>query len=445
MTTAAAPREEFDHQQLPGKPTVLGQSIGLLIDGYRELNARRLFWVTMVLNGIVVGVFGAVGVNERGFTVFGKTILSPVLNTSVIDAQQLYKFIFANFGINIWLTWVAMILALLSTAGTFPDLMSGGSIELYISKPIGRLRLFLTRYMTGMMFVALQVVVFCAASFVVIGLRGGVWEAGIFLAVPLVMLVFSYLFGICVLMGVWTRSSTAALLLTAAAWFGTFMIHNAEFTTLQMSMAGEVRLDRIEQLKTEITLTQQQLDAALAATQPAGKSGATTAPAPIPAESQMQAPARSSALLALPAWARVLYSANNHPSASALQMRLRVLDSSLEAEQAPMQQQLNWAYWHKIVYRVYWLLPKTGDTDDLIQRWLAVAARLPRPRNETLADSPMPGRNRSFATRGDFWLANDRATEELAQRSGGWVIGTSLLFEAVVLSLAAWSFCRRDY
>jgi hypothetical protein len=110
-----------------------------------------------------------------------------------------------------------------------------------------------------------------------------------------------------------------------------------------------------------------------------------------------------------------------------------------------MQQQLNWAYWHKIVYRVYWLLPKTGDTDDLIQRWLAVAARLPRPRNETLADSPMPGRNRSFATRGDFWLANDRATEELAQRSGGWVIGTSLLFEAVVLSLAAWSFCRRDY
>jgi hypothetical protein len=31
------------------------------------------------------------------------------------------------------------------------------------------------------------------------------------------------------------------------------------------------------------------------------------------------------------------------------------------------------------------------------------------------------------------------------QRSIWWIVGTSLLFEAAVLGLAAWSFSRRDY
>jgi hypothetical protein len=35
--------------------------------------------------------------------------------------------------------------------------------------------------------------------------------------------------------------------------------------------------------------------------------------------------------------------------------------------------------------------------------------------------------------------------QTMKSRSLWWVIGTSLAFEAVVLLLAAWSFCRRDF
>jgi hypothetical protein len=35
--------------------------------------------------------------------------------------------------------------------------------------------------------------------------------------------------------------------------------------------------------------------------------------------------------------------------------------------------------------------------------------------------------------------------EELRSRSVWWVVGTSLAFEAIVLLIAAWIFCRRDY
>jgi hypothetical protein len=35
---------------------------------------------------------------------------------------------------------------------------------------------------------------------------------------------------------------------------------------------------------------------------------------------------------------------------------------------------------------------------------------------------------------------------EIPKRSVGWIVGTtSVAFEMVVLALAAWQFCRRDY
>jgi hypothetical protein len=45
--------------------------------------------------------------------------------------------------------------------------------------------------------------------------------------------------------------------------------------------------------------------------------------------------------------------------------------------------------------------------------------------------------------------AEDEVQEELLRELRGrpvlWVVGTSLGFEAVVLALGAWVFCRRDH
>src|SRR5580692_11650279 len=96
----------------------------------------------------------------------------------------------------------------------FPDLLTGGSIDLYLSKPISRLRLFLTKYFTGLLFVGFQVGAFSAASFLVLAIRGQVWIWGVFLAIPIVLVFYSYLYCVCVLIGVLTRSTLTAILLT---------------------------------------------------------------------------------------------------------------------------------------------------------------------------------------------------------------------------------------
>ena len=125
-----------------------------------------------------------------------------------------------------------MILAVISTAAIVPDFVSGGAVELALSKPIGRVRLFLTKYFMGLLFVTLQVGVFSLASFLVIGLRGGAWEPRLFMAIPIVVGVFSFLFCVSALVGLLTRSTIAALLLTLLFWIFLFILNAADSSTL---------------------------------------------------------------------------------------------------------------------------------------------------------------------------------------------------------------------
>jgi hypothetical protein len=102
--------------------------------------------------------------------------------------------------------------------------------------------LFLTKYVTGLLFVMLQVGVFSLASFMVIGLRGGAWEPRLFLAIPIVVGVFSYLYCISALVGLLTRSTVAALLLTLLFWIFLFILNSADAATLAIKtdMAGRL-------------------------------------------------------------------------------------------------------------------------------------------------------------------------------------------------------------
>ncbi len=204
------------------------QTLAIFYEAYRSLNAKKMFWAVLVLSAIVSGSFALVGINEGGLKVLTWQIDVPFLNTHVMTPAAFYKRMFINFGIGYWLSWLAAILALISTAGVFPDLINSGSISLLVSKPIGRLRLFATQYLAGLLFVILQVLLFTAVCFLVIGLRGGVWEPGLFLAVPLVVCFFSYLFSVCVLLGLTTRSTLASLLLTMKFWLLIFLLGRAD-------------------------------------------------------------------------------------------------------------------------------------------------------------------------------------------------------------------------
>jgi len=251
------------------------QTLAIFLDAYRDLNSRKLFWLSIFISFVVVAVVAALGIDEQGVTVLGWRFPSKFVNTLFFPPETYYKLIFQSLGIDIWLTWLAAILALVSTAGIIPDMIAGGSIDMMLSKPIGRTRLFLTRWVTGLFFAGIQAAVFVTSSFLVIGLRGGAWEPGLFIAVPVVVVFFSYLYAVSALVGILTRSAIASLIITLVLWLMLFGVQSAEgflnagriATALEVEAIERqiaVRLERnadadVESLRTELESEQASL------------------------------------------------------------------------------------------------------------------------------------------------------------------------------------------
>jgi ABC-type transport system involved in multi-copper enzyme maturation permease subunit len=377
----------------------MSQTAAIFVDAYRELNARKLFWISLGLSGLVVLVFLAVGIDERGVSFLWFRLMQRP-NTSMVDAATFYKGMFIGLGVSFWLAFIATILALVSTAGIFPDLVAGGSIELYLSKPISRLRLFFTRYAAALTFVFLQVAIFCFASFLVLGVRGGTWIPDVFLAIPIVLIFYSYLYCVCVFLGLLTRSTIAALLLTILFWLAIFAMHAVESGSLLNRMQAEVAIERLNKTVEERQARLQSFDVA-------------------------------------------------GGEATQLNRRAPMVETLEKARQNLAAAHANRAAnWHSGLFAVKTALPKTTETIALLERWMKTATDLERHSsndkvNKEEEDAP-PGS--IFNPMGpDQFKAQVRLQKEIRDRSIGWVIGTSLGFEAVILALAAWVFCRRDY
>lgn len=387
----------------------MSATLAFFLDSYRAINAKRLFWVALVLSALVVAVFGAAGVNEQGLTFLWWDIPAPI-NSNMIAPEDFYKFAFAALAVPYWLGWIACILALVSTAGVFPDFLAGGAVDLVLAKPLSRTRIFLTKYAAALLFVGLQVLVFSLASFLVIGFRGGAWEPAIFLAVPLILLLYSYLYSVCVLIGLLTRSPVAALLLTLLFWFVIFGVHTTESTLLMFRTMAESRVDAIQQDIVE-------REARLEGRPEDGEEGGNGI-------------------------VNALRGAIDANTAQAqLETRRKQLERARE-DVEPIER------WHGYFYLVKTVLPKTAETVGLLERSLIDLARLPEMGEE---DEPV---------RMEFSQADDgelppppvqqgelasRVEEAVRARPIWWVIGTSLLFEGFILALCVWKFRRTDY
>ncbi len=369
--------------------TVIG---AMLLDAYRELNSRKLFWITLILSGTVVLGYGSMGFNEKGPSMFFGLwqIESEGLAEGSPWARALYMGIFSDFMVSIWLAWVATIIALISTTTIFPDFMASGAIDLVLSKPIGRVKIFFIKYLASLLFVVLQVGLFCAGIFLCVGGRMGEWNPKIFLAVPLVTVFYSYLYAFNVLLAVLTRSSLAALMLTLLFWVSLFSLQSTEAIVKSFQLNFIVQTERSDK---DIEDLQARLDA-------------------IPED---QAEPRE---------------------------RIEVLiEEATEARDDLVKIETGLTRWHRRIRIIIAPLPKTALTIELLSR------ALKDPEGFSIVAmmrGDMSG-GRGAGT-GKIDAEVSRRQEAYYDAMPAWrIVGTSLGFEAVVLAIACFIFIRRDY
>ncbi len=114
-----------------------------------------------------------------------------------------------------------IMLAIAATAFFVPRMLEKGSADIFFHKPLGRFVIYLSRYFAGLIFIALVTAVAVAGMYLGLLLVSHYNDPGILWAA----LTMTYLFGLvhCVsmLVGVLTRSTVAAILVTLIFFMGT--------------------------------------------------------------------------------------------------------------------------------------------------------------------------------------------------------------------------------
>lgn len=194
----------------------------LLVDSFRESRDRKIFRLMLGISLLSAASMACVGFEPGKVTImFGAWEFDTEFFTSDHGLQEdLIASIVVDGIMDTILGQIGMILVIIATAGFFPAWMDRGAIDIVVSKPLRRWQLFLGRYLAAMGFILFHATVFVVLTFLVVGFRWGVWIPGYLLAIPLVVLLFSYLYCISVLAAVLFRSTVSAVLLTLIAWVG---------------------------------------------------------------------------------------------------------------------------------------------------------------------------------------------------------------------------------
>lgn len=372
------------------------QIAAILLDSYRELRSRSLFWISLAISILTpLLLLGLIGFDETGWKVLWfSSNESPMLREGTPGARDLVLWLFGGALIWWWLTWGAIVMALIATSSTIPEFVTSGSIDLSLAKPIGRMKLYLTKLTASTLFVLMQAIVTVALAYVLMGLRFGHWIHEAWLAVPLVMLQYFYLFVVMSFVGLMTRSTLASLLAILVFWG---VISLVQFASNQ--------LDRAEaELRSSVELAEQRI-----------------------------------------ADIRTTASEQNRELTSTEDWRVERAQSQIDQSQSVLS---SLGRWPRIINAVELVVPKTGD----IQKIIAESVDAP-----TFGELIMSLQGFDSQMMAEMTGSNDPEQMRDMQEAGvegsravrsvnAWVsIGSSLGFTLLVLLASLWIFMRRDF
>jgi ABC-2 type transport system permease protein len=191
----------------------------LVVDTWREALARytllgflvvsSLFLVvlTFALNlDIVDGTLAAGTLFGKAFEVPGK---GPAIDTVVTTGQSVFAGMLYVLGV---------FLAVFATGSQVPNLQHRGTVDLYVTRPIGRTHLLLGRFLGAVTLVTANLIFLCGGVFLIISLKTGVWNPRFLLASGLILVVFLAYLGFMYLVGVLSSSTPLTIMLPYALY-----------------------------------------------------------------------------------------------------------------------------------------------------------------------------------------------------------------------------------
>ncbi|MBK9383655.1 MAG: ABC transporter permease [Planctomycetes bacterium] len=119
---------------------------------------------------------------------------------------------------------IGIFVSLLTCAGFVPSMLTKGTLDLALARPVGRTRLLLYKYLGGLWFIAITSVVVVGGTWAALALRTGVTDLRYLVMAPVSIAIFAVLYAPLVLVGVITRSANVAGLAGLGVWWASSLI-----------------------------------------------------------------------------------------------------------------------------------------------------------------------------------------------------------------------------
>lgn len=187
---------------------------------FREAAARWTLVAYAALSSLFIGLF-AIAVNLdvvdgalAGAKLFGKQLQ---MGPKSIDLNKLV--LGFESGFSGFLYVVATFLAVFATAHLVPRLQEKGTIDLYLSRPVGRVKLLLSRYAGGLLLAGLNVAYLIGTMGLLVWWKTGVVHPRFFLSGAIIFFTIATLMAFAFLVGVLTSSTAVSIMATFAVFF----------------------------------------------------------------------------------------------------------------------------------------------------------------------------------------------------------------------------------
>ncbi len=215
-------------------PLLWNATLAIIKDTFREAFARRIFWgffgccTALLLFLLFIMRVDVVAGALATVSIFGNTLPSSNVQNLVQQTQSVIAGI---------LYYAGMALAVFASAGLVSSVFEPGRIELLLSKPVSRAHLLLGRYAGNVLVVSANILYLVGGSWIIFGVKTGVWGLGFLLSSLCTIFIFSVLLAVIVLIGVLLDSSAVAIMVTFAIMIITPIL--AQKATLERLLSSE--------------------------------------------------------------------------------------------------------------------------------------------------------------------------------------------------------------
>jgi ABC-type transport system involved in multi-copper enzyme maturation permease subunit len=210
---------------------------------FREAAARWTLVAYFALSSLFILLF-AVAVNLdvvngalAGARIFGQNVH---MGRQTVDLDKLvlgFESGFAGF-----LYVVGTFLAIFATAHLVPRLMEKGTVDLYLSRPVGRVPLLLSRYLGGLLLSASNLFYLLGSMWLLVIWKTRLVHPRFFFAAGIILFGIAALMAFAFLVGTLTSSTAVSIMATFALFFLSIVLFNLHTHTAIFSSEWAVWL-----------------------------------------------------------------------------------------------------------------------------------------------------------------------------------------------------------